>query len=835
MQAFQVQRRIIIVVLLAGLLAAVGVLWISTRSDNVAFLPSRPGAKWILYPLPLDTAAHRAVTNITVFRHTFTLDRQPTRAILTVRAFKWAMVAVNGRRPAHLELDGQHWKSVSTADIAALLRAGTNEITVKVANNRSPPALWLRLQTDQMSQGTDDRWQAGLGAGTWQQARLASHPPTVRANELLYQGERTKDSVKRVWLVLVIFCAISTVLIVGLDGWLRRRATQKNIRALSTRFIYVLFAIVVIARIALLVNNLPQLPRFLGFDALSHEAYVQFIQQKHALPLPNDGWQMYQPPLYYLGNALVLDACRLSVPGKDATLVMRSINGVIGLVQCWLALLCLRLLFPANLPAQAVGLLVASFLPPCLYLSQYVTNEPLGGLFATLAFYFCLRVLRAEKAGTGLYLALGVALGAAMLTKFSALLTIPVFLVGLGLRLFLRKEHTPGEWFRSSGVVLLSCLIVSGWHYGRVWVHTGRPIVGNWNAATGFAWSQQPGYQTTAYYFRFGRSLTAPLFSAINGFGDGMYSTLWGDGLVSGQATLQSRPPWNYDLMNAGYLLAIAISFLLLVGFIVTLVQFIRRPRLKWFVVLSLPVVFFLAILYMSLVVPSFFEVKAFYAFPVLAPFSALVAMGWDWLARKHQAIRTGLWIILAVWVMTVYTAFWIRSSNSETWRLRGISQYQEQHYAKATASFRHALRLKPDDATTHCLLAETFASQKRENEAIQQYRDALRIRPDYVDALDNLALLLATGQSVGIRNGAEAVRLAKHACELTHYRKADTMSALAAAYAQAGRFHDAIVTAQQACALAFASGEQSVLELNLKFLPLYRAHKRFPETNGGP
>jgi hypothetical protein len=35
-----------------------------------------------------------------------------------------------------------------------------------------------------------------------------------------------------------------------------------------------------------------------GFDAVAHEAYIQFIQQKHALPLADDGWEMYQPPLY---------------------------------------------------------------------------------------------------------------------------------------------------------------------------------------------------------------------------------------------------------------------------------------------------------------------------------------------------------------------------------------------------------------------------------------------------------------------------------------------------------------------------------------------------------
>jgi hypothetical protein len=52
----------------------------------------------------------------------------------------------------------------------------------------------------------------------------------------------------------------------------------------------------------------------------------------------------------------------------------------------------------------------------------------------------------------------------------------------------------------------------------------------------------------------------------------------------------------------------------------------------------------------------------------------------------------------------------------------------------------------------------------------------------------------------------------------------------LAAAYAEAGRFDDAISTAQKACALASASGERDLLERNQKLLALYRAHQPYHE-----
>jgi len=53
-------------------------------------------------------------------------------------------------------------------------------------------------------------------------------------------------------------------------------------------------------------------------------------------------------------------------------------------------------------------------------------------------------------------------------------------------------------------------------------------------------------------------------------------------------------------------------------------------------------------------------------------------------------------------------------------------------------------------------------------------------------------------------------------------------LTTLAAAYAEAGRFDDATATAQKACALARAAGEQDLLEKNQKLLDLYRAHQPY-------
>ena len=75
---------------------------------------------------------------------------------------------------------------------------------------------------------------------------------------------------------------------------------------------------------------------------------------------------------------------------------------------------------------------------------------------------------------------------------------------------------------------------------------------------------------------------------------------------------------------------------------------------------------------------------------------------------------------------------------------------------------------------------------------------------------------MLATSPDDGLRNGAEAVRLAERACELTHYGQPLFMGTLATAYAEAGRFPEAVTTAEKAEQLATAAGQTALAGKNL-------------------
>ena len=80
------------------------------------------------------------------------------------------------------------------------------------------------------------------------------------------------------------------------------------------------------------------------------------------------------------------------------------------------------------------------------------------------------------------------------------------------------------------------------------------------------------------------------------------------------------------------------------------------------------------------------------------------------------------------------------------------------------------------------------------------------------------------------MRDGAEAVRVAEQGCRLTDYKDAQMVGALGAAYAEAGRFTEAVAAAQKAIELARAGGDAQFAAVNEQLLRLYRTGRAYHE-----
>jgi tetratricopeptide (TPR) repeat protein len=146
----------------------------------------------------------------------------------------------------------------------------------------------------------------------------------------------------------------------------------------------------------------------------------------------------------------------------------------------------------------------------------------------------------------------------------------------------------------------------------------------------------------------------------------------------------------------------------------------------------------------------------------------------------------------------------------------------------EAETRLSRALELNPVEIEPRRMMAVMLTLQGRTEEAIREYREILRRSPDDLDALNNVAWMRATHAEARHRDGAEAVRLAERARAKSPAPEAVLYSTLAAAYAEAGRFPDAVSAGERAIALARAAGAAKDSERYAEQLRSYRAGKPF-------
>jgi tetratricopeptide (TPR) repeat protein len=157
-----------------------------------------------------------------------------------------------------------------------------------------------------------------------------------------------------------------------------------------------------------------------------------------------------------------------------------------------------------------------------------------------------------------------------------------------------------------------------------------------------------------------------------------------------------------------------------------------------------------------------------------------------------------------------------------------GNARLRQGKVDEAIAQYQKALEINPDFADAHDNLGTALLHQGNTAEAIAQYRMALRIKPDKAEIQNNLAWLLATCSQASLRNGNQAVALAEQANQLTGYDNPVVLDTLAAAYAEAGRFPEAVTIAQRALRLAEARSNTALTVSLQSQLQLFQAGRPF-------
>jgi hypothetical protein len=301
--------------------------------------------------------------------------------------------------------------------------------------------------------------------------------------------------------------------------------------------------------------------------------------------------------------------------------------------------------------------------------------------------------------------------------------------------------------------------------------------------------------------------------------------------------------------------LEVSLAALLLVAVsALCVLEIRRRPYLAmgwfWYLGTMVPVI--------GLVQIGIDEMADRYTYvPLIGPTISLVWLAGEW-ARTGLArnvVAAGAAVILAACVISTrwQLEFW---QNSVTLFDRAIAitpEYEYPHFPlalgledqkqwkEAAAEYQFVLAMKfprlfhPSHFYYTLNLADLHLSnllgeQGLERQADEYLEAAIKVDTNYVPAMNNLAWSLATSADASLRNGERAVELGEQACELTQYKETVYIGTLAAAYAEAGRFDDAVATAQRAIAIAQQQGETTLAERNRQLLQLYLEHKAYHE-----
>lgn len=172
-------------------------------------------------------------------------------------------------------------------------------------------------------------------------------------------------------------------------------------------------------------------------------------------------------------------------------------------------------------------------------------------------------------------------------------------------------------------------------------------------------------------------------------------------------------------------------------------------------------------------------------------------------------------------------------AKNPDCWLAHnnlGLLLRNQGRTEEAMEHFRKAIQINPEFAESLNNMAVALADTGQFDEAIENFRKAIQFNPHNVGALNDLAWLLATTPDARLRNGTEAVRLAERACELTHYGAPACIGTLAAAFAEVGRFDDAVAASQKARNLALALGQQSLALKDQELLQVFQTRQPYRE-----
>jgi tetratricopeptide (TPR) repeat protein len=241
------------------------------------------------------------------------------------------------------------------------------------------------------------------------------------------------------------------------------RSRSSDVPNTLTKPVFVIAATIMVAvATAVRVHNALSYPSWKGYDGFGHFTYIWFMAETGRVPLPTSGWSFFHPPLYYAFMASLWN----QLEGVDAfqRLALGSlVMAFVSLTHAAVAYVVVRRFFPNDRLVQlmAVGLML--FVPVHLYTAPFIGNEGLSAALCSITILCLLNAM--QRPNMRRLTALGISLGLAMLTKFTAAGIVFASLASIGTKAWVERDLRGGA--RRIVIVTSIMLAICGWYYWR--------------------------------------------------------------------------------------------------------------------------------------------------------------------------------------------------------------------------------------------------------------------------------------------------------------------------------------------------------------------------------
>ena len=637
----------IFLVLLILLLSVVLSLQTAANPEMGFLPPSFSSGHWMLAPIELSRVDEGLAA---MFRKDFVVPDGAggiSSALVMVTAARSYELRLNGQvrsGPSERGL-GRNWKVPQEFDLTDGLLPGPNRLEILVWNTVRPPALRVSGLVN-----SDATWRVWSLSQTQQATPQGMPPPRD-----WFPGqwsERAADPYRRLLqrsARVAAYAVLAMAIFFYITG---ARPTGWKLAGTSRFRKWILAVLLIALYFPMAVIRDPGE----GWDADGHIDYLRYVASGRGVLMPDEGWERFQPPIYYwIAAALyravlpcsAVAAGRWQLASSDflSLKAVQLLTPLFMIVQIVLVLKIIRYLFPRPEGLAPSTVAFVALLPMQIYFSPFISNEVFSSLAITAALFLLIFIVREKRFRIGPSVALGSAVGLACLSKYSGFLLALTACFAYAV-FFVAQVERRTRLIVSFLTASLVFIAFTGPYYLRNVKKYGELLPVNVEFQKGF----------TIEYFdlpfvldpsRAGLGAVDKFVSRASSFIDGNYSSMWID---SGHYSKR----WTRPFEVAIYYLAIFPTVLIGAGFLRAIAS--CRDSENGRAYLAIAAIFIFAVfsyLFFILRFGSFEIVKAFYVLSQVGPLAVFFELG-------QEGVKVGGWqksAVFSVAVELLYTA----------------------------------------------------------------------------------------------------------------------------------------------------------------------------------